>query len=68
MHADDPLGRARRFRDARDRDRRGIRREDAVGWQDTLDFAQHLLFHSQLFEHRLDRELRAAEARIGVTT
>src|SRR5438093_863103 len=68
MHPDDALRRARRFGDAGDRDRRGVRRKDAVRWQNGFDVPQDLLFHSQLFEHRLDRQLRAAEACVAVTT
>ena len=66
MHPDHALGRARGFGDARDRNRRGIGREHSRGREHRFDLAEYLLLDAELLKDRFDRQLRTAEASVGV--
>mmetsp|Transcript_27649 Transcript_27649/g.60950 ORF Transcript_27649/g.60950 Transcript_27649/m.60950 type:complete len:318 (+) Transcript_27649:140-1093(+) len=61
VHADHALGSLGPLGDLRDRDGRGVAREDAVGRGDGLHLLHHLVLHVNVFEHRLDHHVGLGE-------
>src|SRR5215471_1471443 len=62
VHSDHVLRPLCPFRDLGDRQRRGIRGEDAIIPGDRLHVAQHVLLEAQVLEDRLDDQVRVAKA------
>src|SRR5207245_10500151 len=63
MQADDPLRRTRLAPDLRDRQGGRVRRDHRLGPEDLLELADHTPLGRDVFEHRLDDEIRGAEPR-----
>ena len=63
MHADDPLGRSRLAGYLGDRERGRVRRDDGLRPQDLLELGDHAALRRDLFEHRFDDQIGAAEPR-----
>ena len=63
VQADDALGVREARRHRGDRERRRVRHEQALGRDDLLERAEHLLLDGELLEHRLEDEVAA---RVGV--
>ena len=63
MEADHPFGMGEAVRHGRDRERRRVRHEEALGRDDRLEPAEDLLLDGQLLEDGLEDEVAA---RVGV--
>lgn len=51
VHSDHPLRSLGALSNLSDRNGRGVCSEYAVGWNDFFHFFQHLVLHTDLFEH-----------------
>ena len=63
MHADDPFRMLRSGAERGDRERRRVRREDAGRLHDVLDALDELALCGEVFDDRLDDQLRDADVR-----
>ena len=73
VHAADAVAMLQRARDRGDADRRGVGGQDGVGRDHRLEFAEQLLLHFEILEHRLDDDVAGlqvldllGDAEIGV--
>ena len=67
VHAADTVAVLERARDRGDADGRGVRGDDRLGRDHGLEFAEQLLLHLEILEHRLDDDVAALQApeRVG---
>ena len=63
VHADDPLGALHSRGERRDRDRRSVRREDALGDGDILDARKELALRGEVLDDRFDHQLGDTDVR-----
>src|SRR5690348_11040363 len=64
VHAEYLLRASRRFRNAADRDRAGVRRVDRVTRHERLDLAEHAMLEIEVLEHRFDHQVDVAKASV----
>jgi hypothetical protein len=66
VHPDDAFGRLRRLGDLRDRERRGVRREDGRWLDDPVELGEELALDAEVLERGLDHEpARGQLAEVG---